>query len=591
MTPQERSSRIAKRMRALIATGEATAGPPVSEEAIARAEAELGHSLSPSCRWFLLEFGAAVLPDQRQRIGRQDYGRSQILAPEAPGRAGLLPAASALRAGKHGSPPPASVYPFAVWECRLDRKPMELVGQLDSADVDGDGEHQRSWFPSAIKLSGSRTFFDYIEDEIDLESEWIETPAPYESTAERLYSDLARDGFLYGPPVSPDAIAQVESRLGFAFPEAYRRFLMEFGEAELGPRFLPLSPDADGSLLAVMEEQRRATPPMPEELVPFAVGIGGVGNGRFAPCFYCFDRGRSFLGDVRVSTWTPEDAEDRRLSRLPLTFLGWIDQKAKSLEEHISPPRDWNNIAGWDRYWTRNIAHENWRNTFCFPFVFGMPGVDWLRAHGCLRILFAGNGIALHPHAYASVGFDVTALDISTVATRFLDGYEFEQGGMDRLVSHYIVPGHSRVNGPLRDRTERGGVMGGRLHAVAADLFTYSPPEPFDLICASRLLHGFEGSERAQLVARLAGWLRPGGVCYIDTINAGEELRRAQEADFVAAGFHIDNGEPERCDDRATGSGWGLGGRKRQDRAERDRRHDELLARGGKLAIFIYGSG
>ncbi len=48
---------------------------------------------------------------------------------------------------------------------------------------------------------------------------------------------------------------------------------------------------------------------------------------------------------------------------------------------------------------------------------------------------------------------------------------------------------------------------------VQADIYTYTPPEPADLVCSDGVIeHWVETDERRELLHAMAGWLKPGGV-------------------------------------------------------------------------------
>jgi hypothetical protein len=142
VTSRERYERVAERLRERIAAGEVTPGAPVSEEAMAEAEAQLGYSLSPSFRWFLRDFGPAQFlapPTSSEPI----VARPQVLAPGGLNAADFLAAVQALRQGKDNLPVvPGNMYPVVMQTYRDRLARADVYNYLDIKDVDEDGEHR-----------------------------------------------------------------------------------------------------------------------------------------------------------------------------------------------------------------------------------------------------------------------------------------------------------------------------------------------------------------------------------------------------------------------------------------------------------------
>jgi hypothetical protein len=609
VTSRERYDRIAERLRELIATGEVIPGAPVSDEAIAEAELELGHPLSPSLKWFLQDFGPAQFP-ALPKTAEYSYGRPQILAPGAPKRADLVASVRSLRKGTGDLPPlPQNLYPFEVTECRVKRARIALYNHLDPDDLDGDGEHRFTYFtlPQPFKPRLTHSFLDWLEGYIIVHEDEMMPAPPYEESAERLRSDACRDQYIYGASVPEEDIAAAEKALGFTYPEGFRRFLMEFGAADLGQTLSPVARCTKGNTLSVLQRLSKARPQIPSSLVPFASGWTWGRVVQFVPRYICFDRDRVINGEPCITEWAPKARKTERLKPKSQTFLGWLGELASAPEKDFRAPRNWRNIAGWDRYWTRTIADDFWREAGAFNLDYGLQReLDWLRKRGYRRILFAGNGISLEPYAYAHLGFDATAVDVSHVASEFVQAFPVAPVHLSRFLPAYLTQ-WDEIHGAEIEvydaakslkRVEREGVGGGRVRVITADMFSFVPDEPFDVVYSNRAIQGFDSADRVELARRMADWVRPGGACVVESMNVSVEGYRAMEDAFASAGFFIRGIETDRWFDRTMELGstdlFGRG----HNMEEREARwtaegmlESERLAGGEKVVIFYHGSG
>ena len=105
------------------------------------------------------------------------------------------------------------------------------------------------------------------------------------------------------------------------------------------------------------------------------------------------------------------------------------------------------------------------------------------------RILVPGAGRSAEPLALAGAGFTVTVVDAAPSAI------EFQQ--------QQLAP------------------AGGQ--AVCADLFTWQPERPFDAIYEQTCLCALPPALWDAYAARLAGWLRPGGMLAALFLQTGRE--------------------------------------------------------------------
>jgi hypothetical protein len=173
-----------------------------------------------------------------------------------------------------------------------------------------------------------------------------------------------------------------------------------------------------------------------------------------------------------------------------------------------SDPRDAN---GWDSYWRQDLSSGGALTAFHDRFGADPHLLDLIRARGCKAILCVGNGLSSEAVVLASHGFEITALDLSPLATQTAVSLQ-----------------HSTPSGV---HTRPGAV----LEFVCGDLFnSLACPGPFDVILERRTLQLYGTEDRAlgleRLVARLAsrglfvshvhmGWWRPG--------ESGEHLAKA----------------------------------------------------------------
>lgn len=205
------------------------------------------------------------------------------------------------------------------------------------------------------------------------------------------------------------------------------------------------------------------------------------------------------------------------------------------------PPADWRDVAGWDEYWRRIIAglRRETYNADLRPtsFFFHIGRIDGHRRRRRLRVLFVGNGITLTGRALAHAGFQVVALDISAVATRFLQAYEPSESEM-RLFFQ------TNEAGDVGDFFEHYRGEGGTIDHVCGDLFDPSAARgPFDIIISDRSLQGFSAADLRSAVAAIDRRLSPNGEVHVLVGNSAEALRRIDRC-FEALGYQIRPDEP-----------------------------------------------
>ena len=429
----------------------------------------------------------------------------------------------------------------------------------------------------------------------------------FEDVARRLREPPVSDVFTPSDPAAETDIETAEAELAIMLPPLYRRFLREFGPAELGVDFLDVTPGSPQSLPAVRARKRKAWPPLPRRLVPFALGSAWVGPMKWGDSFLCFDLSRTTHGgEYRIASWTPQAPPRERLERMDVTFLEWLEGRVSDAERCVSPPRDWKNSDGWERYWARVLddpMRRGWESR-PEPHSAALRHRDFLTDRGLRRILFAGNGISLEPHVFAHCGFDVTAIDVSATASRFVAQSRLSRDQLASVFAAYDEVKSHRDDIKLeineahsRERVDREHVPGGRLHAITGDLFTHAPAGAYDVIYSSRALQGFTDQDRLILAHRFFDGLRPGGVALIETINIASmsEFTEDFEGAFREAGFFVHERNANTWLDEKRRARF----TRRKDLMEAFRRreaaewaeHARRLDGGDKMVLFWHSSG
>jgi hypothetical protein len=162
------------------------------------------------------------------------------------------------------------------------------------------------------------------------------------------------------------------------------------------------------------------------------------------------------------------------------------------------PPRTMTDPAAWDRYW------QNWfdygQNLWLLDaHLFCDDGqlVDAMRMHGLKKVLCVGNGLCLEPRALARMGFEVTAVDLSPVATEAVRRLEPRDEFLAKLVG---------------GRTE---APGGQVEFVVGDLRDAACcPGPFDVVIERRTLQLYPDGERPAATKAVADRLGSPGIFF-----------------------------------------------------------------------------
>ncbi|MCC2669319.1 MAG: ankyrin repeat and box protein 3-like [Armatimonadetes bacterium] len=208
----------------------------------------------------------------------------------------------------------------------------------------------------------------------------------------------------------------------------------------------------------------------------------------------------------------------------------------------------------WNAYWARTLEDP----FECQVAHFGMgrsfldSQLELLRQRGVRRVLLVGNGCSLQPHALAHVGFEVTVVDLSSVANRsvsqahptpellagFLPGYTTRKERGIGTVQVFDPEASLR-------RVAREAASGGSVTFVTADIMDWETGETFDCIYDDRLAAVLPPESWPALADRYARLLTPDGLCFVETLNLGGGLggseapclQTALSVAFTSSGF------------------------------------------------------
>lgn len=164
----------------------------------------------------------------------------------------------------------------------------------------------------------------------------------------------------------------------------------------------------------------------------------------------------------------------------------------------------------WDEWWRHRLAEVS-STRFLFP---GFPSpIGWdprslyrlvnnvdllvtvMSEQGLRTILCVGNGISQEPRALAAAGFDVTSLDLSSVAVSYAKAHDVDVSVLGR----YCRPTLHRPGG--RVEFEVGDLLDGTVC-----------PGPFDVVIERRTVQWFAEHERASALSAIASRLNTIGI-------------------------------------------------------------------------------
>jgi hypothetical protein len=216
-------------------------------------------------------------------------------------------------------------------------------------------------------------------------------------------------------------------------------------------------------------------------------------------------------------------------------------------------PDDWTDHAAWESFWVKVLEDKIERSNRAVWIGRSavLDRLPLLRARPFRRILYAGNGICLEPHAIAHCGFEVIAVDVSASANRFVRETPVTPELLARFLPGF-VPDRSGLGGrsgptvrtydleaSLR-RVVREHRPGGSLTVLTADIFGYRPEQPFQLVVSQNSIQGFPEQDQIRLAERFFDWLDPGGFCLVETaMGRNNEFCNRLNRIFQSVGFVI----------------------------------------------------
>ena len=206
----------------------------------------------------------------------------------------------------------------------------------------------------------------------------------------------------------------------------------------------------------------------------------------------------------------------------------------------------------WDEWWRHRLL-ENSPNLlfpgFSSPIgrdpfsLYKLVNRDDLLAtvmveQGLRTVLCVGNGVSQEPRALAAAGFDVTALDISSVAVSYAQAYVVDEDGLGR----YCSPALHRP--------------GGHVEFVAGDLFDSTVcPGPYDVVIERRTVQWFAEQARASALSAIASRLNKVGIflsqCLDDPFPSELGWSQHRTGFFHASEFWFREQGWVTCDDLA----------------------------------------
>ena len=223
----------------------------------------------------------------------------------------------------------------------------------------------------------------------------------------------------------------------------------------------------------------------------------------------------------------------------------------------LRPPHDVHDPAAWDLYWRNVLAVGGIEHAFSDRMSSDPKLPLLLKARRARSILCAGNGISTEATAFALLGFDVTALDLSEVPGRaFADAVS--DGGhplrkIPEMVLHedgsLMFAGSGPIDPEVCPRIHQGPdlrpQLGGALRFASGDLSDPSVcPGPFDVVIERRTLQLFPVEERGMALERLAARLGTPGTLvthrHIGSLKANNESGPSKADQLLSLGFIID---------------------------------------------------
>ena len=174
-----------------------------------------------------------------------------------------------------------------------------------------------------------------------------------------------------------------------------------------------------------------------------------------------------------------------------------------------SPPQDWGDKDGWDRYFNAELLAG--RTSF-YPDFIVLRFLSFVHEKGG-RVWFPGCGLDPYPWTYAKNGCQVLATDFSPVAVHYQKPTLQEGEAFTEAHGSLVLTEHDFVQRPV--------------------------DEKFDVVINCSAFHGLSPDAMFAAARHFHAALRPGGACLLDTINIQGDRQNVMEDSLVAAGFFV----------------------------------------------------
>jgi len=161
----------------------------------------------------------------------------------------------------------------------------------------------------------------------------------------------------------------------------------------------------------------------------------------------------------------------------------------------LFPPKTLVDPAPWDEFWRNQLTHgvAGWADMFCQDDQL----VKAMRANGLKTVLCVGNGLSHEARALAWAGFDVTALDLSPLATEMVRSAVVQEDYLARLAGAGAAQ------------------AGGSVAFVTGDLCDPTCcPGPYDVVIERKTLQLFPDAERHAAMNAVASRLASRGIFF-----------------------------------------------------------------------------
>lgn len=203
-------------------------------------------------------------------------------------------------------------------------------------------------------------------------------------------------------------------------------------------------------------------------------------------------------------------------------LAAWIAASNAGL---LDSRRDVHDPEAWDEYWKNHLRVGTIEQGFADRMSSDRTLPRMLARRGARTILCAGNGLSTESVSLALHGYDVTALDISSIpAQSFVASLRRAEhplptipGFRSREDGSFTVETDGPIDPQLCPRMHQGGEEcpkgGGSLSFVVGDLIDPTiSPGPFDVVIERRTVQLFPPAERLEALERLVGRLAASGV-------------------------------------------------------------------------------